>query len=81
MLRPVALITGPTSGVGEGYVRRDTRGARDVDRVTDLAGDVVSQSLADLPNGTVALVIDGQLISRGLTRVVVKRVGGGRGRN
>ena len=55
MSRPVALITGPTSGLGEGYARRFARDgydlvlvARDVDRLESLAGEFRSAQGVDV---------------------------------
>ena len=77
MPRPVALITGPTSGIGAGYARW-----LEVD-------NVLSASLADVAAGKVisvpgiqykALVSAGRMIPPGLLRAATKRVGGGGGR-
>lgn len=55
MTRPVALVTGPTSGIGEGYARRFARDryelvlvARDVDRLAKLAADLRDEYRMDV---------------------------------
>jgi uncharacterized protein len=88
MPRPVALITGPTSGIGAGYARRYASDgydlvlvARDVDRLTKLAGElegkagnieILSADLAE-PAGR-AKVIDRLAVG---VRVLVNNAGFG----
>jgi short-subunit dehydrogenase len=63
MPRPVALITGPTSGIGAGYARRYARDgydlvlvARDVERLKELAGEL--EALAGQAGGIEILPAD-----------------------
>jgi short-subunit dehydrogenase len=81
MPRPVALITGPTSGIVAGYARRYASDgydlvlvARDVDRLTQLAAELEGEA------GSIAILPAGRLIPRNLLRAAGKRLGGGRGR-
>jgi short-subunit dehydrogenase len=81
--RPVALITGPTSGIGGGYARRYARDgydlvlvARDVDRLKQLAGEVISIPGIQYK----AIATAARMIPRGLGRAATKRFGGGSGR-
>jgi uncharacterized protein len=96
MPRPVAVITGPASGIGAGYARRYRKGeAGSIETLpADLADagerDLVAERLAPgvrvLVNnagfGTSgeAMVTAGRMIPQGLMRALTKRVGGGRGR-
>ncbi|CAM4394850.1 putative oxidoreductase [Mycobacterium basiliense] len=88
MPRPVALITGPTSGIGGGYARRYARDgydlvlvARDVDRLKQLAGELEADAAnveilpADLADATGREKVVDRL-SRGV-RVVVNNAGFG----
>jgi short-subunit dehydrogenase len=77
MPRPVALITGPTSGIGEGYARRyASHGydlvlvARDVDRLTKLAAELEGQG------GSIE-VLPADLAEAADRRKVADRLGGG----
>jgi uncharacterized protein len=78
MTRPVALITGPTSGLGEGYARRFARDgydlvlvARDVGRLEALAEALRAE------HGIEVEVLPADLSSAAESAKVIQRLGGG----
>ncbi len=78
MTRPVALITGPTSGLGEGYARRFARDgydlvlvARDFDRLVALASALRAE------HGIEVEVIPADLSSAAESAKVVQRLAAG----
>lgn len=78
MTRPVALITGPTSGLGEGYARRFARDgydlvlvARDVDRLVALASALRAEHGIDVE------VLPADLSSAADSAKVVERLAAG----
>lgn len=88
MPRPVALITGPTSGIGAGYARRYARDgydlvlvARDAERLEQLAGELKSQAgSVEILQADLAIADDrdkvAERLSRGV-RVLVNNAGFG----
>jgi short-subunit dehydrogenase len=88
MPRPVALITGPTSGIGAGYARRYAADgydlvlvARDVDRLTGLAEDLrgAAGSVDILPADLADAADRDEVVGRlaGGVRVLVNNAGFG----
>jgi NADP-dependent 3-hydroxy acid dehydrogenase YdfG len=76
--RPAPLITGPTSGIG-GYARDGydlVLVARDVDRLKQLSGKVISIPGIQYK----AIATAARMIPRGLGRAATKRFGSGSGR-
>ncbi|BDB40226.1 MULTISPECIES: SDR family NAD(P)-dependent oxidoreductase [Mycobacterium] len=86
MPRPVALITGPTSGIGAGYARRYARDgydlvlvARDAERLKQLAGELESRvGSIEILQADLALAADRAKVAERLAegvRVLVNNAG------